>query len=125
MESDYTVNGTAARSATLLKSNGFKVFAHIDHSKEAEQVGLELRPTTLVGFGKPKVGTVLMQDNHTSGLDLPAKVLVWEDEFGKYWLSYNDPSLLKSRQSLSEDSDTALQALANGIEKVCTAATKE
>src|SRR5260370_33883532 len=78
------------RLEAAVKAKGFIVFAHIDHSAQAEQVNLSLRPTDLLIFGNPKGGPPLMRSNQTIGIDLPLKALVWQDEKGATWLSYSD-----------------------------------
>jgi uncharacterized protein (DUF302 family) len=87
----------------LLKSKGVAVFALIDHSGEAEKVGLKMRPTKLLIFGNPKAGTPLMLASPSSALDLPLKILIWEDGEGKVWLSYNSPEYLKERHGLPQE----------------------
>jgi uncharacterized protein (DUF302 family) len=78
-------------------SKGITVFARIDHAAGARTVGLALRPTELLIFGHPKAGTPLMQTHQTIGIDLPLKVLAWEDAAGKVWLSYDEPGWLAAR----------------------------
>jgi uncharacterized protein (DUF302 family) len=79
------------------------VFALIDHSGEAEKVGLKMLPTKLVIFGNPKAGTPLMLAAPSSAIDLPLKILIWEDGQGKVWLSYNSPEYLKQRHGLPQE----------------------
>jgi uncharacterized protein (DUF302 family) len=79
---------------------GLSVLAHVDHAGAAAKAGLELRPTDLLVFGNPKGGTPLMQVNQTIGIDLPLKVLVWQDQDGKTWLGYNDPGWLAARHGV-------------------------
>ncbi len=87
---------------TLLQEKNITIFATVDHSGEAEKVGLQMRPTKLVIFGNPKAGTPLMQAAPTLAIDLPLKALVWEDTEGKVWLSYNDPAYLQHRHPFPE-----------------------
>jgi len=87
----YSVVDTLRRLETLLEFNGLTIFARVDHSGEAAKVGLQMRPTQLLIFGSPKGGTPLMQAAPTVAIDLPLKALVWEDEHGKVWISYNSP----------------------------------
>jgi uncharacterized protein (DUF302 family) len=96
VESHYSVQETADRFENIAKSKGLNVFARIDHQKNAEGVDLELRPTQLIIFGNPQVGTLLMQCQQSMGLDLPLKVLVTEDENKQVWLSYYNPQYLKA-----------------------------
>jgi uncharacterized protein (DUF302 family) len=101
--SKRSVEQTVEALSNLLKSKGVVVFALIDHSGEAEKVGLKMRPTKLLIFGNPKAGTPLMLASPSSALDLPLKILVWEDGEGKVWLSYNSPEYLKERHGLPQE----------------------
>src|SRR5262249_56845935 len=88
---------TMDRLEAAVKAKGLTIFARIDHAAGAAEVGLSLRPTAVLIFGNAKAGTPLMQSNQTTGIDLPLKALVWQDESGKTWLSYNDPNWLANR----------------------------
>ena len=101
--SNHSVEQTVESLTNLLKSKGVAVFALIDHSGEAEKVGLKMRPTKLVIFGNPKAGTPLMLASPSSAIDLPLKILVWEDGQGKVWLSYNSPEYLRERHGLPQE----------------------
>jgi uncharacterized protein (DUF302 family) len=101
--SPYTVEETLGRLESILADRGVKVFALIDHSGEAAKVGMKMRPTKLVIFGNPKGGTPLMVAAPTLAIDLPLKALVWEDENGKVWVSYNSPEYLQQRHGVPED----------------------
>ncbi len=96
----HSVPETAGRLETLLKSKGVKIFARIDHAAEARSAGLTLRPTVLLIFGDPKLGTPLMDRHPSIALDLPTKALIWESAGGKVWLSYNSPEFLQQRHRL-------------------------
>ncbi len=98
--SAHSVKVTVDRLENTLKKKGLTVFARIDHAAGGQKVGKELRPTELLVFGNPKVGTPLMQCARTMAIDLPQKALVWEDEAGKVWLAYNDPGYLAVRHGL-------------------------
>jgi uncharacterized protein (DUF302 family) len=113
---------TVERLKALLAQKGIQVFAHIDHAAEAHKVGLALRPTHVVIFGNPQAGTPLMQSQQTIGLDLPLRVLVWEDEAGKVWLSYHPLEVL-ARQHHVTDRDEAVKALGAGLAALARAAT--
>ena len=102
VKSTYTVKKTADRLETVLKAKGMTIFARINHSEGAKKAGIELPATELIIFGNPKVGSPLMQCNRTVGIDLPQKALIWQDENGQVWLSYNDPQYLAKRHGLSE-----------------------
>jgi uncharacterized protein (DUF302 family) len=78
------------------------LFALIDHSGEAEKVGIPMKPTKLLIFGNPKAGTPVMQAAPTSAIDLPLKILVWEDAQGKVWISYNSPTYLGKRHGVPQ-----------------------
>jgi uncharacterized protein (DUF302 family) len=88
---------TMDRLETEIRAHGMSVFARIDHAAGAVGVGLTLRPTELIIFGNARGGTPLMQSVQTAGIDLPLKVLVWQDASGKTWLSYNEPSWVAQR----------------------------
>ena len=124
IESGYSVGETIDRLVSLVESKGMTVFLRLDHSANAKQVGLELRPTELIVFGNPKAGTVLMQDRQTAAIDLPVKALAWQDEMGKVWLTYNDADWLASRHELTAKSNSTLRAIAEGIASLCGAAAK-
>lgn len=95
----HDVATTMDRLEAIVKEKGMKVMARVDHSSNASKVDLELRPTQLLIFGNPKVGTPLMLCSQTIAIDLPQKMLVWQAEDGKVFLSFNDPAYLKSRHS--------------------------
>ena len=101
--SKHSVDQAVEALTYILKSKGVAVFALIDHSGEAEKVGLKMRPTKLVIFGNPKAGTPLMLAAPSSAIDLPLKILVWEDGQGKVWLSYNSPEYLRERHGLPQE----------------------
>ena len=101
--SKHSVEETMQRFESLLKERGVTVFARVDHSGEAEKVGLRMRPTRLLIFGSPKSGTPLMQAAPTAAIDLPLKALFWEDADGRARLSYNDPAYLQQRHNLPAD----------------------
>jgi uncharacterized protein (DUF302 family) len=101
--SRYPVDETVQRLRSLLGEKGLQVFSIIDHSGEAERVGLKMRPTKVVIFGSPKGGTPLMVAAPTLAIDLPLKALVAEDENGKVWVSYNSPEYLQQRHGVPED----------------------
>lgn len=102
VKSNYSVSETADRLESTLQAKGMRVFARVPHSDGAARVGLELKPTLLMLFGNPKAGTPLMQQQRTVAIDLPQKMLVWEDDAGQVWLAYNDPAYLKARHSLPD-----------------------
>jgi uncharacterized protein (DUF302 family) len=85
---------------TILTTKGIQVFALIDHSGEAAKVEMEMRPTKLLIFGNPKGGTPLMLAAPTIAIDLPLKILIWEDAQGKTWVTYNTAEYLAERHEL-------------------------
>jgi uncharacterized protein (DUF302 family) len=97
LASQHTVEETMQRLEALLSERGVTIFARVDHSGEAAEVGLTMRPSKLLIFGSPKGGTPLMQAAPTLAIDLPLKALFWQDAEGKVWLTYNDPSYLRQR----------------------------
>jgi len=101
--SKHSVEQTIEALSNILKSKGVAVFALIDHSGEAEKVGLKMRHTKLLIFGNPKAGTPLMLASPSSAIDLPLKLLVWEDLQGKVWVSYNSPEYLRERHGLPQE----------------------
>jgi uncharacterized protein (DUF302 family) len=101
--SQHSVQQTVEKLEEVLRVKGVKLFALVDHSGEAERAGLHMRPTKLLLFGNPKAGTPLMVAAPTIAIDLPLKILVWEDDGGKAWISYNSPAYLQVRHGLPQD----------------------
>ena len=99
--SSHDPKETIDRLETEIRAKGMTVFARIDHAAGAAEVGLTLAPTELIVFGNARGGTPLMQSVQTVGIDLPLKVLVWEDSAGKTWLSYNEPSWIARRHGVA------------------------
>ena len=98
--SSFSPKETMHRLEAEIRAKGMSVFARVDHAAGATEAGLELRPTNLIIFGNARGGTPLMQASQTAGIDLPLKVLVWQDAAGKTWLSYNEPSWIVQRHGL-------------------------
>ena len=101
--SHRSVDETVDKLKTILASKGVTLFALIDHSGEAEKVGLTMPPTKLLIFGNPKGGTPLMLAAPSAAIDLPLKILVAEDAQGKVWISYNSPEYLKERHGFPDN----------------------
>ncbi len=101
--SNHSVEQTVHRLKNILQSKGVTMFALVDHSGEAEKVGMKMPPTKLLIVGSPKAGTPLMLAAPSSAIDLPLKILVWEDAQGKVWLSYNSPEYLQKRHGFPQD----------------------
>jgi uncharacterized protein (DUF302 family) len=101
--SNHSVDETVERVKNILQSKGVTLFAVIDHSGEAAKVGMKMSPTKLLIFGNPKGGTPLMLAAPSVAIDLPLKILVWQDGQGKVWLSYNSSEYLQERHGLPQD----------------------
>src|SRR5262249_10428492 len=109
--------------AAEVEAKGMTVFARIDHAAGAAGVGLPLRPTEVLIFGNAKAGTLLMQEAQTVGIDLPLRVLVWQDQTGSTWLSYSDPSWIAKRHELGYKSDAIASAMSAALAALGKAAT--
>jgi uncharacterized protein (DUF302 family) len=101
--SSHSVDETVERLKGILAAKGVMLFALVDHSGEAEKVGMKMPPTKLLIFGSPKGGTPLMLTAPSVAIDLPLKILVWEDSGGKVWVSYNSPTYLQERHGLPQE----------------------
>lgn len=123
VKSSHGVKATADKLESVLKEKGMTVMARVNHQQGAEKAGLALRPTEVVIFGNPKVGTPLMQCAQSVAIDLPQKALIWEDENGDTWLGYNDPGYLKSRHGI-EGCDPVLQKVNGALAGFAKAATE-
>jgi uncharacterized protein (DUF302 family) len=102
LPSNHSVDETLEKLKDILEGKGITIFAIVNHSGEAEKAGFAMRPTTLLIFGNPKAGTPLMLAAPSIAIDLPLKILIWEDNEGKVWVSYNSPGYLKERHSLPQ-----------------------
>lgn len=105
----------------LIRNKGLTVFARIDHAAGAAKVDEEILPTQLLIFGNPAIGTKLISSQRTVGIDLPIKVLIWEEPDGKVWIAYNDPAYLAERHGI-DDRDEALQKMAGAVKGLVSAA---
>lgn len=118
-KSPYSVSQTLDRLEAILKKKEISVVTRWSHDQGAKKAGIPLRPTELLIFGNPKLGSHLFSSRQTAGIDLPMKALAWQDENGQVWLSYNDPAYLAARHQISDRSDTvskmsaALDTLSN------------
>ncbi len=121
--SSYGPQETMDRLSDAVTEGGISVLARIDHAAAAAKVGMALRPTEVMIFGNPRAGTPLMQAAQTTGIDLPLKALVWQDEEGKTWLAYNDAQWLANRHSLEAAADRVLGAMSEALTAVAKAAT--
>ena len=111
LQSAHGPQETMERLVDAVTRSGIAVLARIDHAAAAHKAGLDLRPTEVLIFGNPKAGTPLMQKAQTLGIDLPLKALVWQDEAGTTWLSYNDPSWLAARHGLDPEANQAVAGM--------------
>lgn len=102
VSSSFGPEETMKRLEAEVRAKGMTVFARVDHAAGAAEAGLPLWPTDLLIFGAARGGTPLMQAAQTIGIDLPLKALVWQDEEGKTFLSYNDPAYLAHRHGLAD-----------------------
>ena len=124
-ESAYGADETYQRLVAAVESvDPLRIVAELDHAANATRVGLELRPTKLLVFGNPNLGTPLMQAQRTIGIDLPQKMLVWEDANGKVYVAYNDPYYLAERHGIPMDQEQ-LMIIAGALESLTQAATEE
>ena len=98
--SNHSVDETVEKLKGILQAKGITLFALVDHSGEAEKVGMKMPPTKLLIFGNPKAGTPVMPGAPSSAIDLPLKILIWEDAGRKVWVTYNSPVYLQERHSL-------------------------
>ena len=122
VKSNHSVSDTADKLESVLQEKGMKIFARIDHAAGAAGIGQEMRPTELIIFGNPKVGTGMMLCAQSVGIDLPMKALIWQDEEGNNWLGYNDPQFLKSRHQM-EGCDGLIDKVSGALANFSKAAT--
>ena len=122
LKSSHDVKTTADRLENMLNQKGMTVFGRINHAAGAQKVGENLRPTELIIFGNPKVGTPLMQCRQGVAIDLPQKALIWEDDKGQVWLSYNDPKYLAERHGITECAEV-IKKIENALSNFAKAAT--
>ena len=101
--SNHSVDETVTKLEGILQAKGITLFALVDHSGEAAKAGMKMRPTKLLIFGNPRAGTPVMLAAPSSAIDLPLKILVWEDDQGKVWITYNSPTYLQTRHNVPAD----------------------
>jgi uncharacterized protein (DUF302 family) len=123
VKSAHDVKTTADRLEKVLEAKGMTLFNRINHAAGAKSVGRQLRPTELVIFGNPKVGSPLMACQQTVGIDLPQKALIWQDKSGQSWFSYNRPAYLKNRHQI-EGCDEVIAKVSKALENFAKAATR-
>ncbi len=123
-ESKQGFDETYQKLKSIIDNNpNLNIMLELDHQANAAKNGLDLRPTRIIVFGNPKLGTPLMQNAQTIGLDLPQKILVHQDADGKVQVSYNDPAYLKERHGLTE-SEEVLSKVAGALDKITSVATE-
>lgn len=122
-KSNYSVSATLDRLEALLKKKGITVFIRIDHATGAENAGMQLRPTQLLIFGNPKLGSPLMQSNQTVGIDLPMKALAWQDADGQVWLTYSDPARAAARHAITDRAEV-IAKMSGALNKLTSKAIK-
>ncbi|HJP18396.1 MAG TPA: DUF302 domain-containing protein [Nitrospinota bacterium] len=122
LKSSNDVKTTIDRLESVLKEKGMTIFKRVNHTEGAKKVGLKLRPTELLIFGNPKVGTPLMQCRQSAAIDLPQKALAWEDDKGQVWLSYNNPVYIATRHNILE-CDKVINKIKNALGKFTKKAT--
>jgi uncharacterized protein (DUF302 family) len=115
---------TIDRLESAIREKGLTIFARIDHAAGAAEVGSTLRPTTLIIFGNARGGTPLMQSAQTAGIDLPLKLLVWEDAAGKTWVSYEEPSWVAQRHRAT-GVDEVVARLSAALKAISSKATSD
>lgn len=125
-ESSYDVAGTVAKLEGAVAKKGLNVFAKIDHAAGGAKIGEILRPTILVVFGTAKIGTPLIQQGQLTGLDLPLKVLVYQDEDGKTRIAYRDPATIANNHGLAGDQKAmaVIKKMAAGLDAFTNAAAR-
>ena len=123
IKSAHSAKATIDKLEAVLKKKGMTIFKRVDHTAGAKKVGLDIRPTDLLIFGNPKVGTPLMQCSQTSALDLPQKALAYKDESGQVWLAYNDPAYMAKRHGI-KGCEKAVQKVTGALAKFTKIATE-
>jgi uncharacterized protein (DUF302 family) len=123
--SKWPVDTTVERLEQAVTAAGLVVFARVDHARNAREVDMDLRPTFLLIFGNPRGGTPLMQENQVAGIDLPLKFLVWEDEDGQAWVTYNEVAWIARRHDLSPETAGVVTATASAVENLARRATQD
>ncbi len=124
VESNQSVDQTADHLQKLINEKGLTFFTKVDHRKNAEGVDMQLRPTVLLIFGNPKLGTPLMQCQQTYAIDLPQKALIFEDKDGRVWIAYNSQEYLARRHNL-KNCDKDLKKVENALSNLIKEAAQK
>jgi uncharacterized protein (DUF302 family) len=120
-KSGFGAKETLDRLETVLEKKGVTIFARVNHTAGAEGAGIELRPTELLIFGNPKLGSHFFTSRQTAGIDLPMKALAWQDADGQVWLTYNDPQYIADRHGIA-DRGEIVQKMTGALDKMTNAA---
>ena len=123
VESRYGVEDTVERARRMIEHQGLRVFGVIDHQAAAKKIGETLAPTRVLVFGNPELGTRIMRENRVAGLDLPMKLLVWEDADGVVWISYHRADALAARHGF-EARDKRFDRMASVLKTLAKAAAR-
>lgn len=123
INSTHSVEATTNRLEKILNIKGMNVVARVDHAAGANKIGEKLRSTELIIFGNPQAGTPLIQSEQTVAIDLPQKILVWEDKKSNVWISYNDPNYLMKRHHIS-DRDELISKIGNALKTIVKEASE-
>lgn len=121
-KSKYSVKETLDRLEAALKKKGITIALRWNHATRGKSVGIPIRPTELLIFGNPKLGTNFFTSNQTAGIDLPMKALAWKDKDGQVWLTYNDPSYIAKRHGIT-DRDKIVKKMTGALDKLTSIAT--
>jgi uncharacterized protein (DUF302 family) len=121
--SPHSVAKTLDRLTAVMQKKGITIFARVNHAGGAKKVGVEMKPTELLVFGNPKLGTPLMLAKREIGVDLPLKALAWQDDSGKVWLGYTSPAALKARHGVS-GRDEVFKKMTGALDKLTNVAIK-
>jgi len=124
LQSEFSFDETIMRLDKTLTEKGFTIIAVVPHSKAAQKAGFEITPATLFIFGNPKIGSKLMKCNPTIALDLPQRMLIWENENDKVMLTYNDPVYLQERHELGDCGQKVIKKISKGLSKIAREVTQ-
>ena len=121
-KSHYSVKATLDKLENVLRKKGITIVTRWSHDAGAKKVGIPLRPTELLLFGNPKLGSHFFTSNQTAGIDLPMKALAWKDKKGQVWLTYNDPAYIANRHGINDREET-VKKMTGALNKLTNAAT--
>lgn len=121
-KSQFSVKVTLDRLENVLRKKGITIVTRWSHHAGAKKAGIVLRPTELLIFGNPKMGSHFFTSNQTAGIDLPMKALAWKDEKGQVWLTYNDPVYIANRHGIN-DRPAIVKKMTGALNNLTNAAT--